>query len=228
MTPFQSWAPFPARRSRRPGFTLVELLVVIAIIGVLVALLLPAVAAAREAARRLQCVEHLSQLILAVNHYELAHEVYPAGTLDPQGPVLNARLGYHHNWIVQTLPYFEQQNVWDAVDKSQSIYHAKNGPVRGLSLNLVHCPSSSASGGPMADYAGCHHDTEAPINSQDNGVFFLNSRVRYRDVKDGSSNTIFLGKKLSIPGTWNGAAAREGLCATPVRRSICSRWVTAA
>ncbi|MBC7854744.1 MAG: DUF1559 domain-containing protein [Pirellulaceae bacterium] len=180
----------------RRGFTLVELLVVIAIIGVLVALLLPAVQQAREAARRMQCTSHMTQLIVAVNHYEMAHGVYPPGTVDAKGPVLNARLGYHHNWIVQTLPYLEQKNVWNAVDRQQSIYHVKNGPVQKLTLHWLLCPSST-SGGPMADYAACHHDAEAQIDAQDNGVFFLNSRLRYRDIKDGSSQTIFLGEKLT-------------------------------
>src|SRR5688500_665633 len=94
-----------SRRSSSRGFTLVELLVVIAIIGVLVALLLPAIQFAREAARRMQCANNLGQLILAVNHYEMAHGFYPPGTIDAKGPILNARAGYHHNWLVQSLPY---------------------------------------------------------------------------------------------------------------------------
>src|SRR6476660_7351803 len=159
------------RRPSRYGFTLVELLVVIAIIGVLVALLLPAVQQAREAARRLQCNNYLGQLIIAVNHYEMAHGVYPAGTIDAKGPVLNARLGYHHNWLVQTLPYLEERNVWQAVDKTQSIYHAKNKPVLGVTLGVLRCPSSAASGIGMTDYAACHHDVEGPIDVNNNGVF---------------------------------------------------------
>lgn len=193
--------PLAGVRTQRPpllrrGFTLVELLVVIAIIGVLVAMLLPAVQQAREMARRVQCGNHLCQLIVAVNHYETAQGVYPPGTVDAKGPILNARLGFHHNWIVQSLPYLELQNVWDAVDKKQSIYHAKNGPVEKLAPQLLRCPSSTA-GGPVTDYAACHHDVESPIDAGDNGVFFLNSRLRYRDLKDGSSHTIFMGEKLT-------------------------------
>jgi prepilin-type N-terminal cleavage/methylation domain-containing protein len=194
----QSVANLPRRSSPR-GFTLVELLVVIAIIGVLVALLLPAIQYAREAARRMQCANNLGQLILGVSHYEMAHGVYPAGTIDAKGPVLNARVGYHHNWLVQTLPYLEQQNTWNAVDKNQSIYHAKNVAVMTWSMGLNSCPSSSSGGGPTSDYAACHHDTESPIDADNNGVFFLNSRVQYRDIKDGSSHTIFLGEKLTDP-----------------------------
>ncbi len=186
-----------SRRNSRRAFTLVELLVVIAIIGVLVALLLPAVQFAREGARRMQCANNMGQLILAVNHYEMAHTIYPAGTMDASGPILNARSGYHHNWLVQSLPYLEQQNVWEAIDKSKSIYHAKNAPVLAYgSASVWQCPSQGG-GSPMSHYAACHHDAESPIDVDNNGVFFLNSRLQYRDVKDGSSNTIFLGEKLA-------------------------------
>lgn len=187
---------FPRRTPS--GFTLLELLVVIAIIGVLVALLLPAIQYAREAARRMNCGSHLSQLILAVNHYEMTHGVYPAGTMDAKGPILNARIGYHHNWLVQTLPYLEQENIWNAVDRKQSIYHPKNAAVANIAGGTIwHCPSQWLPNGQMSHYAACHHDTESPIDTKNNGVFFLNSRVRYKDVQDGTSSTIFLGEKLA-------------------------------
>lgn len=183
--------------SARRGFTLVELLVVIAIIGVLVALLLPAVQFAREAARRMQCAENLGQLILAVNHYEMAHSVYPAGTINPKAPIVNVRAGYHHNWLIQSLPYMEQQNLWDAIDKNKGIYAAGNAPIMSYSAGHIwHCPSQGP-GGVMSHYAACHHDTESPIDVDNSGVFFLNSQVIYHDIRDGSSNTIFLGEKLS-------------------------------
>lgn len=183
--------------NRRTAFTLVELLVVIAIIGVLVALLLPAVQAAREAARRMSCGNNLTQLIIAVHNYEMAHSVYPPGTIDAKGPIVNAPIGYHHNWIIQILPYVEQKNTWRAIDPKVGVYHPKNAPVANVPFPTLHCPSSAAPQTGFSDYAGSHHDAEKAIDAKDNGVFFLNSRVRYDDVEDGSSHTIFLGEKLT-------------------------------
>jgi prepilin-type N-terminal cleavage/methylation domain-containing protein len=186
-------------RSCRRAFTLVELLVVIAIIGVLVALLLPAVQAAREAARRSACSNNLAQLILAIHTYESGHEMYPPGTIDAKGPIVNARIGYHHNWLIQILPFLEQENAWNAIDKRLSVYHAKNAPLMAHELRVVFCPSNPAPRGVLC-YAGVHHDAEKPIDAKDNGMFFLNSKLRYEDIGDGASNTIFLGEKL--PDAW--------------------------
>jgi prepilin-type N-terminal cleavage/methylation domain-containing protein len=182
--------------SPRRAFTLVELLVVLAIIGLLLALLLPAVQAAREAARRTSCSYRLSQLILAVNQYEMAHGFYPPGTIDAKGPVLNARAGFHHNWLIQVLPYLEEGNVYRAIDHKQSVYHRNNAAIKGQAIAILSCPSQG-SGGTMSDYAACHHDAEAPIDVTNNGVFFLNSRIRYEDVSDGSSHTLFIGEKVT-------------------------------
>jgi prepilin-type N-terminal cleavage/methylation domain-containing protein len=177
------------------GFTLVEMLVVLAVIGMLVALLLPAVQQCRESARRMQCGSNLTQLIVAVNHYQTTHRVYPPGTIDAKGPILNARLGFHHGWVVQVLPYLESQNAWNKVHHDLSIYHPKNKLVNKSYLSVVLCPSST-SGAPASDYAGCHHDAESPIDIDNNGVFFLNSRLGPRDIKDGTSSPIFLGEKI--------------------------------
>lgn len=183
-------------RSQKHGFTLVELLVVIAIIGILVALLLPAIQAAREAARRTQCNMNLSQLIIAVHNYESAHTCYPPGTLEAKGPIQNHAKGYHHSWLVQLLPYMEQRNAWNHVDKTVGVYHKNNWPVRQIGMPLLICPSQPINGGGgYSSYAGVHHDVEAPIDVNNNGVFFLNSFVTYDDVLDGSAYTAFIGEK---------------------------------
>ncbi len=184
------------------GFTLVELLVVIAIIGVLVAMLLPAVQAARESARRLSCSHNLTQLGAAVQSYQMAHGVYPPGVIEEQGPIYQEPKGYHHNWIAQILPYIEERNAFEHIDRSVGVYDPKNAPVRSLVLEVLVCPSSPderrSSQGPVAGrsfYAAVHHDVEAPIDGDNHGVFFRNSRVAYDDVTDGASHTLFIGEK---------------------------------
>ena len=122
------------RRSLRsiPGFTLVELLVVIAIIGVLVALLLPAVQAAREAARRSQCSNNLKQLSLALHNYENT-----LGTLPPAGIDSNQM-----SWVVLLLPYFEQQNLYSQFNFNKGSWQAFNRTtlVQGVRLKAIICP----------------------------------------------------------------------------------------
>jgi prepilin-type N-terminal cleavage/methylation domain-containing protein len=195
----------------RQGFSFIELLVVVTIIGILVALLLPAISAAREAARRISCNKNLSQLILAVHNYQNIHEFYPPGTIDEKGPIRSAAKGYHHNWIVQILPYLEQRNAWEAIDKRVSVYDPANAPVARLRLEVLQCPSQPKTKTPQSCYAGVHHDREAPIDVTNNGVFFLNSRIRYEDVTDGSAQTIFIGE---IPAEQGGLGWMSGTRAT--------------
>jgi len=112
-------------RSKRRAFTLVELLVVIAIIGILVSLLLPAVQAAREAARRVQCLNNVTQLGLSLHNYEFHHEALPAGVTNPDGPIRNEPQGIHVSWIVKILPYLEQNAAYRKFDQSLGAYDAK-------------------------------------------------------------------------------------------------------
>jgi len=211
--------------TERRAFTLVELLVVMAIIGILVALLLPAVQAAREAARRTSCTNNLVQMMVAVSNYESAHRVYPPGTIDQQGPIQNFPVGYHHNWVSQLLPYLERKPVYNHIDFAVGVYHANNKAVRDLELRQLRCPSSPMPDGGHADYAAVHHDIEAPIDANNNGVFFLNSRVRYLDVSDGTSQTVFLGEKMSTAGDlgWmSGTRATLRNTGTPINTAFSS------
>ena len=186
---------------RRRAFTLVELLVVIAIIGILVGLLLPAVQAAREAARRCQCSNNVGQLILAVHNHEFSFERFPSGTINAKGPIRSEPIGQHISWIVQILPFMEQRATFRGIDQSLGAYAAKNVQARRQVVRTLHCPSqnvASVDDVAQTTYAGCHHDVEAPIDVDNNGVFFLNSRVRFDDIDDGSSNTIFIGEVADI------------------------------
>jgi prepilin-type N-terminal cleavage/methylation domain-containing protein len=140
--------------SLRRGFTLVELLVVIAIIGVLVALLLPAVQAAREAARRMQCGNKLKQIGLALHNYESTHKTLPIGSLWARGGLANP--GWGMSWWVRVLPYLELNALNDRLsqvgDHPGTLANtnpawtgvAVNAPaVDGLKIPAMICPSSS-------------------------------------------------------------------------------------
>jgi prepilin-type N-terminal cleavage/methylation domain-containing protein/prepilin-type processing-associated H-X9-DG protein len=187
--------------TNRRGFTLVELLVVIAIIGILISLTLPAVQASRETARRTQCQNQLVQLIIGVQNYNMANEVYPSGTIDKQGPIHSIAVGDHRNWIIHILPYIDEANAYRHIDQSVGVYDPKNAAVRAAELTILECPSSTEnhSTNPASNYAAVHHDVEAPINTDNHGTFFLNSRLRHDDITDGVSHTIFIGEKLIDP-----------------------------
>ena len=185
------------RVTRRSGFTLIELLVVIAIIAVLIALLLPAVQQAREAARRTQCKNNMMQIGLALNNYMMAHEVLPPGTQNDTGPIQSKEAaGYHMSWITQILPYLEQQNVYNHIDFNKSVYDPANVPARQQRINSFLCPSDGSNGisqtAAATSYYGVHNDFETPIDVNQNGVLFLNSSIRYEQITDGSSNTIYV------------------------------------
>lgn len=184
------------KRFANRGFTLVELLVVIAIIGILISLILPAIQGSREAARRASCTNNMRQLIVGVHDYEMAHERYPAGTVNEKGPVRSLPSGHHICWIAHILPYLEEPAVYNSMDLSLSAYHQKNDRARQTSIMMLICPSNPAGFWPYSNYAGCHHDVEAPIDAENRGVFFLNSRITRDDLKDGAAYTLFLGERM--------------------------------
>lgn len=183
-------------KGNRSGFTLVELLVVVAIIGILVGLLLPAVQSARESARRMQCLNNMTQLSLALANYHLAHSQLPAGTINDKRPIVHTPVGFHHSWIVQLLPMFDQTIVYQQMKHDETIYSASNAKVRAHGISTLVCPSSpNGNSGIFSAYAGVHNSVETPIDTNNNGVFFLNSHLNYDEISDGLSYTLAMGEK---------------------------------
>src|SRR5688572_28762224 len=126
-----------SRRVLLRGFTLVELLVVIAIIGILIALLLPAIQAAREAARRSQCVNNLKQYGIALHNYHNSHKSFPTGW-----EVREAPIGYFANANTKLLPYFEETSLHGIYNQYEAWYDQKQGVGRTV-VTIFKCPSSS-------------------------------------------------------------------------------------
>jgi prepilin-type N-terminal cleavage/methylation domain-containing protein len=189
---------------RRPGFTLVELLVVIAIIGVLVALLLPAVQAARGAARRISCQNNLKQLGLAIQNYESALTVYPSSTIVFGGSTAQP-------WSGQSLllPYVEAGNIQGQINYSVGYHHPDNkalfppNGVATLRVPVLQCASEindrarlDASGVP--EHYPLNYGFNVgqylifnPVTRQDGGgAFAPNGRINPASILDGLSNTL--------------------------------------
>ena len=231
---------------RRSGFTMIELVVVVAIISVLIALLLPSVQSAREAARRTQCTNNLVQLGIALENYESTNLVLPPGVVDRVGPVVETPTSYQFGWICQILPYFEQKNVYNHFNFSAGVYTLTNVTARTVTISVLLCPSDGRRSGwgnraqnfgvgppgatlmnlPDASttaFAACHNDVEAPIDANNNGVFFLNSHVRLDEIEDGLAHTIFLGEKRT-PGDelgWaSGSRATLRNTGTPINETV--------
>ncbi len=207
------------------GFTLVELLVVIAIIGVLVALLLPAIQAAREAARRSTCLNHVKQIGLAVQNYESAQQQFPSGELkfpdwDPNISVA----GYC--WATVILPYLENQALYDQLDSIKpgvgygySVLYTKDPKHLAMStiIPTYLCPSSSHPPTHSYDSTGFPHNNWTIMEyvgiagsdrwgtpytfPADSGTFYHLSKTSPKDITDGLSNTMMVGEYSGLaPG----------------------------
>ncbi len=172
----------------------------IAIIGVLVAMAIPAMQASRETSRRTFCQHNVGRLLLALQSYEDAFESLPPGVVNPDGPIRNEPVGLERGWLVEMLPYLDEQPAYALVDREKSIYDPANEQVRQYWPRVFVCPSESLDVQGASNYAGCHHDVEAPINVDNDGVLFLNSAIRREDITDGTAHTFFVGEKRADPG----------------------------
>jgi len=226
------------RERRRPAFTLVELLVVIAIIGILVALLLPAIQAAREAARRSECINNLKQIGVAMHNY---HDTYKAL---PPGWIYNGTANRREfGWAVNLLPFIEQQALYDRLEPNRTRLHALTtnpAPSADIqaalqtSLSAYLCPSDQSK--KLADnenfgslsawrlaksnYIACaawsnrsiSGTTRYPTHAYDcGGMFFGNSYLNLADCLDGTSQTIMVSERdyRHHAATWAGVGRND-------------------
>ena len=231
----RSWAKGFEVRRRIAAFTLVELLVVIAIIGVLVALLLPAVQAAREAARRSQCSNNLKQMALAMLNYEDTYKCLPPGRVGCDGDASYQCNGYTTGagtlgWsgFVCTLPFLEQSTLANKIDYAPVPWGVTGGWDNATNMEVVSarpkfivCPSEIAK--PFIDnsptagkktatgtYGLCGGHQGPPNGSTikhiNTGVFLYRTCIRLADVTDGTSSQFLIGETKSSDGYVNNVA----------------------
>jgi prepilin-type N-terminal cleavage/methylation domain-containing protein/prepilin-type processing-associated H-X9-DG protein len=216
-------ASFEAKRPHsRTAFTLIELLVVISIIGILIALLLPAVQSAREAALRLQCSNNLRQMALAIANYEVANKSYPPGNIT-QGACCGTKSGA--TWTISILPQLEQQALFDRYNFRVFNEDAQNQTFRETFLAAYVCPTDrntnrldspeSGPGAGMKYMPGSYRAVSGRTNPATNGymdnseakdvpshwrgalhhVGTLNfTTEKVKNILDGTSNTLLIGE----------------------------------
>ena len=212
----------PRTRPNRSGFTLIEVLVAITVIGVLAALLLPAVQAARESSRRIHCASNLKQLALACHSYTDVHGTLPIGIprMYDSDPALNF-FAPSQSLFVSILGQLDQQPLFNAVNFSRSIFASANSTIYATGLGALWCPSDPSIRteveypfyeDPLTEkirfssYAGCTGTWYAdlsnypdPMNrarvAQINGLFTADRGVPFAEITDGTSQTMLLSER---------------------------------
>ena len=235
----------PARRA----FTLIELLVVISIIGVLIALLLPAVQGAREAARRTQCSNNLKQVGIALQSYETNKRSYPPGYVSKVSPGATPDdLGSGFCWAAMILPEMDNTPLFNSMNFLQNVNHPSNFTAVQTQVANYICPSDStpklvpvrdATGMnilyklPASNYVASFGSGEiaTPITNpgKGNGIYYRNSNTGSRDLRDGAATTIAVGERshnLSY-ATWAGRMPQGYLIPTPTSEGG-SAWTSFA
>ena len=209
----------------RKAFTLVEVLVVIAIIGVLIALLSPAIQAAREASRRSQCQNNLKQIGLALLNYESTHKVLPPGYVSQVDSSGND-LGPGWGWAALILPQLEETALYNAIHQDRAIEDPSNSarlsPVEGYycpTEDYRHVWQAKRPDGSVicqvaeSNYVAVFGTTEPGVDGD--GIFFRNSKIALRDITDGTSKTLAVGERTHQLGqaTWVGSVTNASLFA---------------
>jgi prepilin-type N-terminal cleavage/methylation domain-containing protein/prepilin-type processing-associated H-X9-DG protein len=212
-------------RGQRRGFTLIELLVVIAIIGVLIALLLPAVQAAREAARRAQCVNNLKQIGIALHNYETATGSFPLGAMRAQQN-LGSYASYPWSIHSQLLPYLEQKPLYDAINFSwcpcsSGTASPINSTARFTKVKGFLCPSDGMAGSTGVNYSNSYYGSIGTSmtygGTKTTGVFaawdnYPTTSIQHytlATITDGTSNTIAFGEGLVGGANWSSNMLRN-------------------
>jgi prepilin-type N-terminal cleavage/methylation domain-containing protein/prepilin-type processing-associated H-X9-DG protein len=198
------------KRNQRCGFTLIELLVVIAIIGILIALLLPAVQKVREAASRTSCTNNLKQIGLALHNYHDTNRNFP--------PSSTSKPSKRHSWVAFVLPYFEQDPLYKRYNFAKNWYAPSNSKAVASQLTIFQCPSTPTTNRVDSTFtpnAACvdYNATRGVspdlvrvglVPSTDlKGVLTKNKGTRMGQITDGTSNTIIVAENAGRPLLYN-------------------------